>query len=103
MVSHMPARVEVSCVRRRGPGRIEALGGVWNGQPWSMSERNVIVEIDQPDDRRQWNFFVKIDGWDVPITLRVESGRKHLSAGGDPSALFRLPKMPREPAPDWEV
>jgi hypothetical protein len=90
-------------VRRHGPWHIEALGGVWNRQPWSMSERSLIVEIEQPDDRRQWNFFVKVDGWDVPITIRVEGGRKHLSAGGDPVALFRLPEMPRERALGWEV
>jgi hypothetical protein len=99
----MPTPVEVSCVRRRGPGRIEALGGVWNGQPWSMSERSLIVEIEQPDDQRQWNFFAKIEGGAVPIAIRVEDGRKHLSAGGDRDALLRLPDMPQERALGWEV
>jgi hypothetical protein len=99
----MPTPIEVSCVRSRSPGRIEALGGVWNGQPWSMSERSLIVEIEQPDDRRQWNFYAVIDGAAVPITIRVESGRKYLSAGGDPLALLRLPEMPLERALGWEV
>jgi hypothetical protein len=99
----MPTPVEVSCVRKSGPGLIAALGGVRNGQPWSMSERNVIVEIEQPDDRRQWNFFARIDGAAVAVIIRVESGRKHLVAGGDPAALFGLPEMPRERVLGWEV
>jgi hypothetical protein len=99
----MPTPVEVTCVRKSGPGRIEALGGVWNGQPWSMSERNLIVEIEQPDDRCQWNFFARIAGAAVPVIIRVEIGRKHLSAGSDPIALLRLPEIPQEQALGWEV
>jgi hypothetical protein len=53
--------------------------------------------------RRQWNFFVRIDGWETPITLRVENGRKHLFAGVDPVALFGLPEMSRERALGWEA
>jgi hypothetical protein len=52
---------------------------------------------------RQWDFFVTIGGSGVPITIRVESGRKHLSAAGDLVTLLRLPEMPRERALGWEV
>jgi hypothetical protein len=103
VVSRMPTPVEVSCVERRGPGQIEALGGIWRGQPWSMSERSLIAEIELPDDRRAWNFFVTIDGHAAPIVLFVDNGRKHLSVAGDPAALLRLPEMPRERALGWEV
>jgi hypothetical protein len=80
----MPTPVEVSCVRRGGPARIEALGGVWQGQPWSMSESTVIAEIERPG--RQWDFFATIDGYEVPIVVGFENDRKCLSAGHDPFA-----------------
>jgi hypothetical protein len=48
-------------------------------------------------------FFAVIDGEALPITIRAESGRKYLSAGGDPVALFRLPEMLSERALGWEV
>jgi hypothetical protein len=97
----MPTPVEVSCLRRGAPGRIEALGGMWQGQPWSLSERELIVAIEQPG--RQWDFFVSIDRDKVPIIIRIENGRKHLTAGDQPVALLRLREMPRERALGWEV
>ncbi len=100
-MSRMPTLVEVSCVRRRGPGRIEALGGMWQGQPWSMLESTVIAEIERPE--RQWDFFVTIDGDKAPIGVGFENGRRCLTVGSDPAALFRLPEMPRERALGWEV
>jgi hypothetical protein len=104
----MPTPVEVSLVKLRGDqfaphARIEALGGVWRGQPWSMSERSLVAEIEQPDDSRAWNFFVRIDRDEVPIIIRSKDGRKYLSAGNDPVALLTLPEMPRERALGWEA
>jgi hypothetical protein len=96
----MPTPVEVSCVRRSG-WDIEALGGTWNWQPWSMSAPDVIAEIERPG--RQWDFFIILDGEELPITIRGEGGRKSLCAGRDPIALFRLPEIPREKALGWEV
>jgi hypothetical protein len=100
MVSRMPTPVEVSCVRTNAE-RIEALGGMWNGQPWSLSEWHLIEEIELPDDKRQWDFFVTIAGAKMPVVVRQTSGRKHLAVNH--FDLLGLPEMPRERALGWEV
>jgi len=78
----MPTPVEVSHIKRSAMNRsgVEGLGGTWRNRPWYMSERNVICEIEQPDVTRQWDFFVVIDGENVPITVVSIDGRKHLMA-----------------------
>ncbi len=82
----MATPVEVSRIKRTGvnePG-IEGLGGTWRDRPWYMSERNVIWEIGRPDGERQWDFFVVIDGANVPIAVTATGGHKHLVAAGKP-------------------
>jgi hypothetical protein len=93
----MPTPVEVSYVKRSRVKLtgIDALGGIWRDRPWSMSERNLIAEIQQPAETRQWNFYVTIDGLQVPIVVvGLRNGRSCLTAGSDPAALLRLPEMP---------
>ena len=56
----MSTPVEVPYVKRSRVKLtgIDALGGIWRDRPWSMSERNLIAEIQQPAETRQWNFYV---------------------------------------------
>jgi hypothetical protein len=92
----MPTPVEVSRIKRNGD-RIERLGGMWRDRPWSMSERNVIVEVERGD---HWAFFVHLDGENLPLTLTSVNGRKHLAIAGKPVALLGLPEWrPDEPMP----
>jgi hypothetical protein len=67
----MPTPVEVSHVKRSRMNRsgIERLGDTWRDRPWSMSERNLIAEIERPAEARQWNFFITVDGLQVPIVI----------------------------------
>jgi hypothetical protein len=45
-----------------------------------MSECHVIWKIGRPDGERQWNFFVVIDGANVPIAVAASGGDQHLVA-----------------------
>jgi hypothetical protein len=91
----MATRVEVSRVRKRRDASgqaIEGLGGIWLDRPWYMSEQDLIREIRRPDDRRQWDFFIAIDGESVPITIASTPAREYLTATGKPFALLNLPE-----------
>jgi hypothetical protein len=92
----MPTPVEISLARRSAlhHERVERLGGFFRGRPWSMSERNVIVEIEQPDSVRQWDFFILIAGLSVPVTIMSANGRKWLAVRGMPCASLGLPELP---------
>jgi hypothetical protein len=59
-----------------------------------MSERNVIVEIEQHDSVRQWDFFMLIAGVPVPVTVKSANGRKWLAVRGMPCASLGLPELP---------
>jgi hypothetical protein len=101
----MAVRVEVSYVSRRVGARsfcehIQGLGGVWNGRPWYMSLRNLIWEIERPDHKRQWDFYVTIDGTKAWVNVASQDGRKYLTISGAPDALLKLPVRPPERVPD---
>jgi hypothetical protein len=100
----MPTPVEVSHVKRSRVNRsgIEGLGGTFRGQPWYLSERKVIAEIEQPDDSRAWNFYITADGLQVPIVIVSKDGRKYLTVKGRPHALLELSEQP-EQVLGWEV
>ncbi len=100
----MPTPVEVSFVKVRDdlpsrPRRIEGLGGIFRDRPWYMSERNLIVEAEQPEATRTWNFFfLRSNGEAVPLIVAVRDGRKYLTTPGEnpePDELFGLPPLPR--------
>ncbi len=90
----MPVPVEVSHIKRSSVDRsgLEGLGGMWRDRPWYMSERNLVVEIERPEDKRQWEFFVVIDGKNVPLRIVERDGRKYLAAAGKPATLLGLPE-----------
>jgi hypothetical protein len=102
----MPTPVEVSqVVRRQGSSReaLERIGGMWRDRPWSLSERNAILEIEL-GDTAQWEFFVMVGGLAAPITvMRSADSRKYLAVRGIPCALLGLPDVPSERALGREV
>jgi hypothetical protein len=70
--------------------RLDRVGGTWLDRPWYLSERNLIWEIERPDDRRHWDFFVRVEGKDVSLVLVSMDGRKMLACAGEPFALLKL-------------
>jgi hypothetical protein len=98
----MPTPVEVSFVKLRDdvlarPPRIEGLGGTFRDRPWYLSERNLIVEVEQPEATRAWNFFLWSGGEAVPLIVAVHDGRKYLTTpgkNGESGPLFELPRLP---------
>lgn len=98
----MPTPVEVSFVKMRDdvlsrPPRIEGLGGIFRDRPWYMSERNLIVEAEQPEATRAWNFFLWSGGEAVPLIVAVHDGRKYLTTPGkkgESEMLLGLPPLP---------
>jgi hypothetical protein len=93
----MPTPVEVTCARIRD-GRIERLGGMQNGSPWSMSAANIIAEIEKPDEARRWDFEVRAHGVTVPVTVMTQGEAKSLKAGG--VNLLDLPECPPQQLDD---
>jgi hypothetical protein len=74
----MPTPVEVTHIKRsatNGSG-IEGLGGDIGHDPWYMSEHNVIWEVESG---RYWDFFLIIDGRNVPLAVQSTGGRKCLT------------------------
>jgi hypothetical protein len=99
----MPTPVEVSFVKVRAdlpsrPRRIEGLGGIFRDRPWYMSERNVIVEAEQPEATRAWNFFVMSGDEAVPLIVAVHDGRKYLTTPGENGPSAKLDALPPLPA-----
>src|SRR5580704_1168557 len=99
----MPTPVEISFVKvrddvRSRPRQIEGLGGVFRDRPWYMSERNLIVEAEQPEAPRTWNFFLWSSGEAVPLIVAVRDGRKYLTTPGENSESGELLGLPRLPA-----
>jgi hypothetical protein len=95
----MPTPVEVSHIKCNRTG-IEGLGGTWRDRPWYLSLGSLIWEIERPDRERQRDFFVTVDGRQVPIVVVSNDGRKHLMAAGRPFALLELPEWrPEQPIP----
>ena len=93
----MPTPVQVTCARIRN-GRIERLGGMFNGSPWSMAARRIIVEIEKPANKRVWAFEASAHGVTAPVVLVVQGWQKSLEAEG--VDLFRLPACPPEQLDD---
>jgi hypothetical protein len=97
MVTAMPTPIRVSCVKRsavNGLG-VEGLGGTWRDRPWYLSERSLIQEIDQPAERRQWDFYVQAGPRRLPLIVSWADRRKYLTAE-EPLALLKLPEWPQE-------
>ena len=98
----MATSVEISFVKVRDdvpsrPRRIEGLGGIFRDRPWYMSERNLIVEAEQPEATRTWNFFLRTGGEAVPLIVAVQDGRKYLTTlgkNGESEVLLGLPPLP---------
>jgi hypothetical protein len=95
----MPTTVMVICAKVRA-GQIVRLGGMLNGSPWSMSARDVIAEIERPDDKRQWDFEACAHGVTAPVRVAaaVMGWRKSLAAEG--VDLLSLPACPPEKLDD---
>jgi hypothetical protein len=101
----MPTPVEVSFVKMRDdvpsrPPRIEGLGGIFRDRPWYLSERNLIVEAEQPEATRAWNFFLWSGGEAVPLIVAVHDGRKCLTTPGENGPSAKLDALPPLP-PGW--
>src|SRR5271165_4799391 len=101
----MPTPVEVSFVKMRDdvlsrPPRIEGLGGIFRDRPWYMSERNLIVEAEQPEATRTWNFFLWSGGKAVPLIVAIHDGRKYLTTPGENARSAKLDALPPLP-PGW--
>jgi hypothetical protein len=98
----MPTPVEISFVKVRDdipsrPRRIEGLGGFFCDRPWYMSERNLIVEAEQPEATRAWNFFLRSSDAAMPLIVAIRDGRKYLTTpgeNGESDELFGLPPLP---------
>jgi hypothetical protein len=102
----MPTPVEISFVKVRDdvpsrPRRIEGLGGMFRDRPWYMSERYLIVEAEQPEATRAWNFFLRSGGEAVPLVVAVHNGRKYLTTPGENGPSAKLDALPPLP-PGWE-
>jgi hypothetical protein len=95
----MPTPVEVSHIKHghENQSGIGGLGGTWRDRPWYMSEPNFIREIERPDNERQSNFFVVIEGKNVPIAIASIDGHKHLTAAGRSVLLLGLPTIEQIP------
>jgi RES domain-containing protein len=89
----MPTKVEITCARIRD-GRIESLGGMFNGRTWSMPADDILAEIEKPDGRRQWDFVVRAHGVIVPLGVVTQGRCLALEAKG--VALRSLAKCPPE-------
>jgi hypothetical protein len=85
-------RVEVSGVRRLG-GRIEGLGGIWHDKAWCLSLESLISEIDRPDDRRQWEFFIRFDLTALRLMIATRNGRKVITTAAGEDILSTLPDL----------
>jgi hypothetical protein len=97
MVTAMPTPIRVSYVKRsavNGLG-VEGLGGTCCDRPWYLSERSLIQEIDQPAERRQWDFYVQAGPRRLPLIVSWADGRKYLTTE-EPLALLKLPEWPQE-------
>jgi hypothetical protein len=85
----MPTPVEVSHIKRSvvNSSGIEGLGGMWRDRPWYMSERSLIWEIEWPDDRRQWSFYVQSGDKRLPVIVSSSDGRIPHDGRRPPRAL----------------
>jgi hypothetical protein len=95
----IPGRVEVTGVRRLGDqieglgGRIEGRGGIWRNRTWCLSLESLIWEIDLPDDRRQWEFFVRFDLTDLRLMVATRNGRKVITTAAGEDIFSTLPDL----------
>ena len=94
----MPTPVEVSYVKRGTLDRfgITGLGGMWRDRPWYLSVESIIWWIEQPDDRRQWDFYVQACDKQLPIIVSSGSDGKCVTIADELHVLFALPEWPRE-------
>jgi hypothetical protein len=97
MVTAMPTPIRVSYVKRSAVNglSVEGLGGTWRDRPWYLSERSLIQEIDQPAERRQWDFYVQAGPRRLPLIVSWADRRKYLTTE-EPLALLKLPEWPQE-------
>jgi hypothetical protein len=65
--------------------------------PGTWSEPNLIWEIERPDNERQWDFFVVIEGKNVPIAIASIDGHRHFTAAGRSVLLLGLPTIEQIP------
>jgi hypothetical protein len=62
-----------------------------------VSEANIIVELDKPVSRRQWDYFLTHDNQELAIIVVLRDGRKCLGTPADrdqSSILLTLPECP---------
>jgi hypothetical protein len=83
----MPTPVTVTCAAIHD-GRIERLGGMHDGKPWSMAIGAVVAELGRPADQRQWDFVVSAHGRTAPLAV---NGAGVVAPGVD---LLSLPECP---------
>jgi hypothetical protein len=95
----LPTPIEVSHIKygHVNQSGIGGLGGTWRDRPWYMSEPNLIWEIERPDNERQWDFFVVIEGRNVPIAIASIDGHRHFTAAGRSVLLLGLPTIEQIP------
>jgi hypothetical protein len=93
----MPTPIRVSYVKRRAMNglAIEGLGGTWRDRRWYLSEQSLIQEIDQPVERRHWDFYLQAGPRRLLVIVSWARGRKYLTAS-EPFALLKLPEWPQE-------
>nr|WP_297297641.1 DUF3892 domain-containing protein [uncultured Methylovirgula sp.] len=94
----MAARYQVTCINK-GPThhdphtRIQAIGGVHNGQHWKLTEAQAIAQIES----RTYEFYVSVKGHTVDVIVAIHLGRKYLKTRADdysPDNLLSLPECP---------
>jgi hypothetical protein len=93
----MSTPIQVTCARIC-EGRIERLGGVQNGSPWSMSVASIIAEIERPDGKQQWDFEASAHGITARVTVVTQGGAKSLDSEG--VNLLDLPECPPQQLDD---
>jgi hypothetical protein len=51
---------------------------MWRDRPWYLSEQNLIWEIERPDDKRHWDFYVQAGDRQLPVIISSAGGSKYL-------------------------
>jgi hypothetical protein len=92
------ARRPVSCINKRGNHydaheRIQAVGGIYNGERYKFAEDDAIARIE----RRADEFYVSVNGRTVNVVVATHNSRKYLKTEADgykPDNLLNLPECP---------
>lgn len=88
---------QIMCINKRqhySPyERIINVGGVINGRPWKILEKEAIGHIE----RGEWEFYTSVNGKSSWVVVAVHNGHKYLKTeadGYEPNNLLALPECP---------